>query len=143
MSKKYSTTIKYQDIETPTTVEEFRENLRKYYCVIDNEQLYVMDEWNIMVDELNSLDSLYSMTKQNPPSIIPLVEYDGKDVRNYMDENGLYNSSWGFFENTDKYKMIPSGSDLLGWNPMWVKIDNQIVREFFVKTLGEFSGYIN
>jgi len=134
--------MKFKDIETPTTVEGFRENLRKYYCVIDDKQLYVQDEWNIMVDELDGFGDLYSKTKENPPSIIPMVEYDGKDVRNYMDENGLYNSSWGFFENTDNYKIIPSGRDLFGWKPKWVKIDNQIVREFFVKTLGEFSGYV-
>ena len=58
-------TIKFKDIETPTTVEGFRENLKKYFCVIegrtkDDDQLYVQDEWNIKVKDLDSLDSLYS-----------------------------------------------------------------------------------
>ena len=140
-------TTNYKDIEPPNTVEEFRENLKKYFCVIDGkskdeDHLYVQDEWNIMVKDLHSLDCLYSMTKHDPPSIIPLVEMDMNDVSDYMKENDLFNTSWGFFENTDKYKIIESGLPLTKWNPMWVKITNQILREFFVKTLGRFSGYV-
>ena len=139
-------TINFKDIEPPNTVEEFRENLKRYFCVIDGntkdeDHLYVQDEWNIKVKNLDSLSSLYSMTKHDPPSIIPLVEWDMNDVSEYMEEKGLFNSSWGFFEETENYKIIESGVPLTKWNPMWVKITNQILREFFVKTLGRFSGY--
>ena len=27
-------------------------------------------------------------------------------------------------------------------NPTWYGIDNQILRDFYVKTLGDFSGYV-
>ena len=139
-------TIKFKDIETPTTVEGFRENLKKYFCVIEgrtkeDDQLYVQDEWNIKVKNLDSLGSLYSMTKHDPPSVIPLVEWNFDDVKDYMDETGQSFSCDGFFENTDKYKIIKSGLPLTEWNPLWIRIDNQILREYFVKTLGEFSGY--
>ena len=139
-------TINFKDIEPPNTVEEFRENLKKYFCVIDgktkeDDQLYVQDEWDIKVKNLDSLGSLYSMTKHDPPSIIPLVEWDMNDVSEYMEEKGLFNSSWGFFEETENYKIIESGVPLTEWNCGWVTITNQILREYFVKTLGEFSGF--
>ena len=63
------------------------------------------------------------------------------DVSEYMEEKGLFNSSWGFFEETENYKIIESGVPLTEWNCGWVTITNQILREYFVKTLGEFSGY--
>jgi len=142
-----NSTIEFKDIETPTTVEGFRENLRKYYwCIdtqtMDKENLYVRDEWLIKVDELDGFGDLYSMTTDHPPEIIPLVEWDMDDVKDYMEETGQFVSCDCFFENTDKYTIYPSAKDFLdNGKPQWVKIDNQIVREFFIKTLGEFSGY--
>ena len=68
--------IKFNDIETPTTIEGFRENLRKYYCVIegktkDEEHLYVQDKWNIMIKDLEALGFIPTSA---PPS--PLAPID-------------------------------------------------------------------
>ena len=140
-----SRSINFKDIETPTTVEEFRENLRKYCFIIkgktkDLDCLYVQDEWNIKIEDLDSMDSLYSMTTNGSPSVIPMVEWNMNDVKDYMEENDLYHS-WGFFEKTEKYKIIESGLPLMEWNSSWVKVCDPILCEFFIKTLGNYSGY--
>ena len=62
--------ISLKDVKTPKTVEEFRENLRKYFHCYENpkntDHLYFKDEKNdqkefrsVKIDQLNSLDDLY------------------------------------------------------------------------------------
>ena len=134
-------TIKFKDIETPTTVEGFRENLRKYYLGIGDERIYVRDFHNgVKIDDLNSLDDLYQITSE--PWICPFVSWKMDDVSSFMDETGQFMSADGFFDD-DKYSTVYTDQELFRENeqPRWVKIDNQIVREFYMKTLGDFSGY--
>jgi len=137
--------VKFKDIETPTTVEGFRDNLKKYFTCIGSNNLYVMNSHGsgIPICDLNQLDDLYKITGLSQVKIAPLIEWDMDDVSVYMNETNQYRSSDGFFENTNKYTIYQTTVDLWRYGkPMWMGIDNKIVREFYVKTLGDFSGYV-
>lgn len=136
------------NIETPQTVEEFRNNLKKYFvCIGDNDdELYVQncDNDSINVNELNSLTDLYQRcnTEQFNPMISPKVN-PKKDFKEFMNETNQIFSLNGYFEDEKNYEIIEDKNTfLMDYEPKWVGLDNQIYREFFVKTLGEFSGYV-
>lgn len=142
-------TVNFNDIETPTTVQGFRKNLMKYYGCNGSydpkktkqvrDELMMMGQ-EILVDDLNRLDDLYRLDSK--PYISPLVEFNMDDVEEYMMESGQLFSSNGFFENTEKYTIYTSIEDYIQHGkPSWWMVDNQILREFYVKTLGKFSGY--
>ena len=138
-------TISLNDVKTPKTVEEFRENLRKYYkCLGDpkkKDELYVRGEHRVKIDELNSLSDLYDL--HHEPMISPNVDWTMDDVHNHMDKTGQIMSCNGFWDDEKNYTLYESQMDHSRYgNPSSVKIDNQILREFFVKTLGDFSGYV-
>ena len=133
-------TISLNDVKTPKTVEEFRENLRKYYMCLGDD-LFVQQLNNVKIDELNSLSDLYDL--HHEPMICPNVDWNMDDVYEHMDKTGQIVSSHGFFDDEKNYTLYESQMDhSKHGNPMWFKIDNQILREFFVKTLGDFSGYV-
>ena len=139
-------TISLNDVKTPKTVEEFRENLRKYYtCLGDpkkKEELFVQQLNKVKIDELNSLSDLYGLHPE--PMICPKVDWNMDDVHNHMDKTGQIMSCNGFFDDENNYTLYESQKDHSRYgNPSSVKIDNQILREFFVKTLGDFSGYVS
>ena len=73
-------TVKFKDIETPTTVEGFRKNLMKYY-VCHGRNLLLQGKM-VSVDDLDSLDDLYEITPN--PMITPQVYYDIADVQKHM-----------------------------------------------------------
>ena len=139
-------TINLKDVKTPKTVEEFRENLRKYYMCLGKDpknldELYIRGEHRVKIDELNSLSDLYGLHPE--PMICPKVDWNMDDVHNHMDKTGQIMSCNGFFDDEKNYTLYESQMDhSKHGNPMWFKIDNQILREFFVKTLGDFSGYV-
>ena len=87
MEKK---TISLKDVKTPKTVEEFRENLRKYYrCLGDpkkKEELLFKEFNKVKIDELNSLEDLYELHPL--PMICPNVDWNMDDVYKHMDETG-------------------------------------------------------
>ena len=131
-------TVKFKDIETPTTVEGFRENLMKYY-VCHGRKLVVKGDL-VSVDDLECLDDLYKITPQ--PMITPLVYYDRDDVRKHMMKPNHFLSFEGLFEEDEFATIYENQQDFINSGiPFWVKIDSQILREFFWKTLGDFSGY--
>ena len=137
MEKK---TISLKDVKTPKTVEEFRENLRKYYMCLGDD-LYVQQLNNVKIDELNSLSDLYDLHQD--PMICPNVDWNMDDVEKHMDKTGQFISCNGFWDDENNYTLYESQKDHSRYgNPSSVKIDNQILREFFVKTLGDFSGYV-
>ena len=105
--------VKFQDIETPTTVEGFRENLRKYYSCLPmgSNNLYVMESDGIPIDDLNGLDDLYKISDLFTVKIAPLVDWKMDDVSVYMKETNQYMSCDGFFENTKKYTIFDSMED--------------------------------
>ena len=142
-------TISLNDVKTPKTVEEFRENLRKYYkCLGDpkkKDELFVQQHIlsnRVKIDELNSLSDLYDL--HHEPMICPNVDWNMDDVYEHMDKTGQIVSSHGFFDDENNYTLYESQMDHSRYgNPSSFKIDNQILREFFVKTLGDFSGYVS
>ena len=142
-------TISLNDVKTPKTVEEFRENLRKYYkCLGDpkkKDELFVQQHIlsnRVKIDELNSLSDLYDL--HHEPMICPNVDWNMDDVYEHMDKTGQIVSSHGFFDDEKNYTLYESQMDHSRYgNPSSFKIDNQILREFYVKTLGDFSGYVS
>ena len=134
-------TISLNDVKTPKTVEEFRENLRKYYMCLGDD-LYVQQLNNVKIDELNSLSDLYDLHQD--PMICPNVDWNMDDVEKHMDKTGQFISCNGFWDDEKNYTLYESQMDhSKHGNPMLFKIDNQVLREFYVKTLGDFSGYVS
>ena len=145
--------IKYEDIKTPKTVEEFRENLKKYFiCVGGNNwsernALYTQGA-EIKINELNSLSDLYNKCL-SVPSIIPYVDFDmnsinTEEILSMMDSRNFED----VMKDESRFKIYDidsreSQSDFMSKsNAIWSGIDNQIYRQFYIKTLGDFSGYV-
>ena len=114
-------TISLNDVKTPKTVEEFRENLRKYYMCLGDD-LFVQQLNNVKIDELNSLSDLYDLHPD--PMITPQVYWN----------TDMDNKNYTLFDSMKEY--------LNYGHPRWVSLDNKLLREFYVKTLGDFSGYV-
>ena len=132
----------FKDIKTPETLEEFHENLRKYY-VCPRDFIYVMNHLDeIKVESLKSLSDLYERCPEQTPMITPKVVFDMEDVTKHMEETDQVLSFHGFFDNEDNFKIYEDQKDFFKHKVQWYTIDNQILREFYMKTLGEFSGYI-
>ena len=144
-------------IQTPTTIEEFRSNLQKYFVTIqdssdDEPRLYLGNGHNpVPISELDDLDDLYEITGtgwKSPtgevPEISPMVEQIVSlgdwymDPKNFFLEEGCPN----YFSVSENYRVYESQDDFLReGTPKWIRIDNQIYRHFFYMTLGKFSGY--
>ena len=146
-------TIKFSDIKTPKTVEEFRENLRKYYVGVFGgkyDHLMVMGERDTPVKDISSFSDIYKITGTGfsgtgkSPSITPQISISDGAVQNFMMKSGQYLSFNGFFDDeTNDYSIWENQKSYLDESPnvCWYTLDNQIVRDFYAKTLGEFSGY--
>ena len=133
------------NIKTPQTVEEFRNNLRKYFvCIGDNDdELYVQncDDYSIHINELNSFDDLYQRSHNFNPMILPKVN-PKKDFKEFMTETIQMFSLNGYFMDENNYEIIEDKNSFLkDYDPRWVGLDNKIYREFYYLTLGSFSGY--
>lgn len=148
--KKDGKTNNPNGIKTPQTVEEFRNNLKKYFVCIDfgnnDDVLYVQncDTNYINVNELNSLNDLYERcnTHQFNPMISPKVN-PKKDFKEFMKETNQIFSLNGYFDDENNYEIIEETETFLSdYDPRWVGLDNKIYREFYYLTLGEFSGYV-
>ena len=146
--------IKYEDIKTPKTVEEFRENLKKYFICTGNDwstrnELMVQDNNRILVNELNSLSDLYNKCL-SVPSIIPYVDFDINSIKTKETISMMGSRNFeNVMKDESRFKIYDIDSEeshgefLSKSNAIWSSIDNQIYRQFYVKTLGDFSGYRN
>ena len=161
----FADTLEAKDIIVPDTVEQFRENLVKYYasthcdergwCIVAY-QARLEGFYSIPVSSLNSLGDLYDKLGAGfrgdgtAPVVLPLitkkVEFD-----EYRKEAGMRFGVWGYYSNPDNFDLvcdgeffndaIEGGIDLEGLGLEPAAIDSQYYREFFGMTLGEFSGY--
>jgi hypothetical protein len=141
--------INFNKIKTATTVEEFRENLKKYF-VTTNKRTYLMvkgddESTHIKIDDLSSLSDLY---KHNLKSVSPsisvvinklstddvLKHMHSRDFSDVLSDEKKY-SIYEFETDDDIQEFVNTK------NPYWYGIDNQVLRAFYVKTLGKFSGY--
>ncbi len=130
------------NIETPKTVEEFRNNLKKYYVCEGSDRLMVRDKNGIPFDKI---DSLYGLGRSENGFedvwITPQIDLK-KDIYEYMMENDLIYEIGDYFKDEKNYRIYENQSDFLSnGDCRWVKTDNRIYREFFIWSLGEFSGY--
>ena len=151
--------VKLSEIKTPTTVEEFRDNLKKYFAGIGEDALYVQEtNMGIKYEDINSFDDIYKATGMGfgngiigqSPSICPLIEYDTKQIfaqwKSNTEEFRKDNSNWLWFH--DDYEVYESRGFEIDYailtkmkNPMWFTLDNKVLREFYMHVLGEYAGY--
>lgn len=128
-------------IKKPTTVKEFHANLKKYFYGYGQDALYVKPKGGAAIGvpykDLTSLADLFLITRSLEHEISPLIDFDMNEVKEHMEKTGQYMSSNGFF--SDEYPVYSKEDDVK--EPKWFSIDNQILYEFFVKVLGDFSGY--
>lgn len=138
-------------IITPSTVEEFRRNLKRYYVTIRDDQLtdhLVTSGKNIPINDISSFRDIYKITRSgwwgdgSSPQITPMITFI-KDPRVYMKETNQFPSNRGFFQEESNFIIW---NDLVEFvsrgEPMWYSLDNQWIREFYMMTLGEYSGYV-
>lgn len=133
-------------IKQPTTVEEFRINLKKYYITV-SDNLYLMDGPSIPIENISSFDDIYKITKTGfygvggSPSITPRVLLK-KDFTEWMNETNQSMTFYDYFLKEENFEIIENHNEFLErGNPSWWSLDNQIMREFYIITLGDFSGY--
>ena len=137
-------------IKTPKSVEEFRRNLGEYYWTrgSDGEELYVCSKSGksefIDIDKISSFSDIYELTNSGfggdgtSPQICPMFDTLVK-FSDYMMDTNQYVSCDGYFDDEDNYKLFDNQYDQK--NPCWYTLDNQITREFYMMTLGEFCNY--
>jgi hypothetical protein len=148
----------FHGIRKPETVEQFRENLVKYFYTYgeDDPQLGMSDHMDIPVNELTEFWDILVEPSLDIPEITPLIQLvEGMGDWYSSDPLRLYEGP-GFFLNENNFK-VPGTWDYTStreWiddrnpvgvginrNPFWVGLDHKVYRDFFVLTLGEFSGY--
>lgn len=149
-------------IKTPTSVDEFRENLQKYYVTIPrnydrkkypNRQevpfefvdLYVQ-EGEIPLMDIESFDDIINYPhrrrfESESPHIFPMIT-EIKPLDDYMGETYQCFSSVGYFKDESHFKLWDKVEDYMEkGNPLWFTLDNIHLREFYVMTLGRFTGF--
>ena len=155
MTKKLKQ-INFESIKTPTTVEEFRVNLRKYYVCITNwsgkrDRLMTFNNMNgIDVNTLNSLSDLYEI-ERSTPQITPTIEFNTRSLTDIEVVSNMMTRDYSFvMSDKSRFKIfeINDYKDQSSYmksvkDVNWYTIDNQILRSFYAKTLGEFSGYVS
>jgi len=155
--------VSFDSIVTPTTVEQFRDNLKKYYFTLTNPEtnrtgLVIRGGQEVYIDEISSLDDVYKKTKSGwngsgePFEFSPLC-YISKEGMDYIQESfpAVIQATKDTMNDPERTTIVEVSSnekltkDLnkINFKLIWVKSDNQIWRSFFVKTLGEFSGYLD
>jgi hypothetical protein len=136
-------------IKTPKDVREFRENLKKYYMVhpintevlnygvnvedldINNLYLYVntdTDDYDIPLMDISNLDDLYEIC-EGEPMITPKMDMDNL----FFNEEHSNENNFKIYETQEEF--------LTEGEPRWYSLSSQLVREFYMMTLGDYSGY--
>ena len=146
-------TIKYEDIKTATTVAEFRENLKKYFLITtdtaNNAELVVRsnDKQRIEIDKLNTLSDLFNLGVTH---IVPTIAINTDQITQQEIIKNMFTRDFSSVLNDSSrfpiYEMNnhKDRSDFLDCvDVMFYSVDNQILRSFYVKTLGKFSGYVS
>lgn len=161
----FADTLEAKDIIVPDTVEQFRDNLLKYYtsthcdergwCIIAFQQR-LKGCYSVPVSKLNCLGDLYDQLGAGfsgdgtAPVLIPLITKTVGDDE-YKKEAGLTFGVWGYYSNPDNFELVTDSELINGITEGSVclveagiegaPIDSQHWREFFGMTLGEYSGY--
>lgn len=137
------------EIKTPTTVEEFRKNLKQYYVTIqeNGRDVLVVRGMNIPLEEISSFKDIYIKTKSgwygdgSSPEICPMIT-PLKDPVDYMLEFHMGLSIQGYFNDESNFVLWDNYLEFRkNGQPTWYSLDHHWLREFYMMTLGEFSGY--
>jgi hypothetical protein len=133
--------VSIKSVSTPTNIEEFRNNLSKYFMRIEKNKINVMDKHGVDIDKLNSLSDLYRIIGDTEIYIVPLVDISKKTLIDYMHKTGQLFSCNGFFEDDSNFKLFENQNLYLksSKNINWIRIDNPIYSELFNKLLGNFQ----
>ena len=147
-------TVSLSEVETPTDVEGFRENLSRFFLKDGGtNRLMVMGNNSIPIDEISSLADIYTKTGTGfggdgtSPSITPTLDFSMDQIQEFMSKTGQVFSCVGFFEDEENFNLYDVSEDQREYiesskNVGWYTLDNQILREFYSKVLGAFSGYV-
>ena len=148
-------TIKYDEIKTPETVQEFRTNLKKFFCCTGNNrnELYLQEDPHYLdVNSLKSVSDLYDLKYKNTrtPRIVPMIDFDTSSLTADESSQGVLGRRdfSNVFKDENRCKIYEINNDsehdeyIQSHKPNWYAIDNQILRSFYIKTLGDFSGYV-
>lgn len=142
--------IKMKEVKKPNSVNEFRNNLRNYFWSYGGSCLYVKTEskkaFGIKYESINTLNDLYEITGDLKIEIIPNIEFSMDDFsKHQMSMKNTHPLSFEYFH--DDYEVISTESDFMIQtkihNSQWFSIDNQIIREYLQKVLGDYSGYLS
>ena len=136
----------------PKSVSQFHNNLKKYYVCL-GDSLFINsngDSDYYPMSLIKSFDDIYKITNSgfygngNSPSLTPKVSFDMINFSDFLYDNCNYNKgSIDFFTNSENYKVWESQNEFLSkGEPKWWSLDNQIMRPFYIFTLGKFSGYM-
>jgi hypothetical protein len=142
MTTKEIKPMKLSEIKTPSNISEFRENLKSYFAGYSQDELYVRtnnseEPIGIKYELISSFQDIIEISGDYNPSIIPLINFDMDDVFDHMIRTKQSYTCDGFFhDDYEVYKNIP-GILMKIEKSSWIKLDNQILREFFLKVLGE------
>ena len=152
-------------ILTPKTIDQFRENLMKYYMtqVVDGKLHLCVDGIlkGVKIDTLESLTDLYKIHMDlglnRTPAISPKIHLK-LNFDDWFNSEKLKTNGWwepSFWEDENNFIIVESQNDWLmkkykfqfgskkGMKSScnWYSLDNKILRDFYVMTLGYFSGY--
>ena len=144
------TKVELQPIQTPTTVEEFRENLKKYY-VCKGEELCVQFEGSacsVPISEFTSITDLYKYTEtgwfgnEEVLSVVPKITFSEKQLDEMCSKEFYRFASRRFWEDRKNFNVWEDEEDFFKkGKAIWYPLCNQIMRRFYSLTLGKFSGY--
>jgi len=133
-------------IKQPTTVQEFRENLKKYF-VTSGEHLLTEFE-SIPLNEISSFDDIYRISKTGMcgilgclPSITPKIIMKFDITLPFMMSNPFF-TFYDYFMNEEYYEIVENDKEFLKrGEPNWFDLKHLMLIGFCLVTLGDYSGY--
>ena len=141
----------------PTNTDVLGKQTKKMYSVEDipitNLSLYmkygevkefghfmIEDEQFIPLTDISSFNDLWLEDKDEPMIIPKMVMV--KDKNDFMDETNQILSFNNFYSNENNFKVYETQEEFLTeGEPRWYSLSSQLVRQFYMMTLGDFSGY--
>ena len=142
----------------PTNTDVLGKQTKKMYSVEDipitNLSLYVKygevkefghfmieDEQFIPLTDISSFNDLWLEDKDEPMIIPKMVMV--KDKNDFMDETNQILSFNNFYSNENNFKIYETQEEFLTeGEPRWYSLSSQLVRQFYMMTLGDYSGYV-
>ena len=155
--------IAFGSIQTAKNSEQFRNNLKKYFFTLKENLVVRHHNYKfgfININSIETMNDVYKITKSGwfgsgqSFELAPLcnITKEGIDyICNVAQGSHLVTRIIEVLNDPKRSTIleVSSNDNLMSdletknFAPGWVKMDNQIWRTFFGKTLGEYSGYEN